>query len=160
MIDHWNDNFAVLDSLGLLDEKQVNESENRPEKSPDMSRHDQVSTQELASRLESIKKRITKLRAVFSTSLSAEISRELDRWQARAHDLATVLLDRDPAALYQVISDDVDFFLTPPRREARPRIPLAAQQMIELAWELRQQPVPRPPESNSPINFGSGAFLR
>ena len=159
MIDHWNDNFAVLDSLGLLDEKQVNESENRPEKSPDMSRHDQVSTQELASRLESIKKRITKLRAVFATSLSTEIARELDRWQARAHDLATVLLDKDPAVLYEVIKDDVAFFLTPPRRVAKPRIPLATQQMVELLWEINQQLTPPATKRDQPIHFGPGEFL-
>jgi hypothetical protein len=155
----FDPNRPILEDLGVIDpQPSVEPVQQKVENK--QKRGDTATQDDLVASLKRIKARLAKLRAVFATTLSPEISRELDRWQARAHDLATVLLDRDPAALYQVISDDVDFFLTPPRREARPRIPLAAQQMIELAWELRQQPVPRPPESNSPINFGSGAFLR
>jgi hypothetical protein len=154
----FDPNRPILEDLGVIDpQPSVEPVQQKVENK--QKRGDTATQEELFVNLKRIKARLDKLRAVFSMTLSPEISRELDRWQARAHELANALLDKDPAVLYEIISDDVDFYLTPPRQEEKPRIPLATQKLAELSWEVRQQLTPPAPKRDQPIHFGPGEFL-
>jgi hypothetical protein len=146
IFDEPSDNFPILDSLGLLDDRYNKHPEERTEKPRDTI-YDSLTTDELANRLKDIKKRIDHLRLVFSTSLSREISREIDTWRSRFKELADVLIERDPERLYELVRGSEHLILSPPKPGTKPTVPLSSQRWAELVWEINQQPQPEPPKS-------------
>ena len=123
---------------------------------------DQVSTADLADQLRQIKERIQLLRQVYATTLSTEISQQIEEWRAEFKARADALLDREggPDLVYELVRGDEDFFLTPPKPAAKPSIPVAVQHMAELVWSVNQQPPPASTKSDASIDFGLGWMLR
>jgi hypothetical protein len=150
-----DENRFILESLGVIDPET-------PKTEPSAERDEQnespQSDQEIIGLLTAIKQRIAALEGVYATTLSGEISNEIDAWRSKFKDLADVLIDRDPESLYEIVRGREDFFLSLEKVTAKPQIPVSVQRMAELAWEVSQQPAPEPPKSNA-IDFGLGTFL-
>lgn len=123
--------------------------------------HAQVSAADLTDQLRQIKRRVQLLRQVFATSLSAEISNQIEAWRAEFKARADVLLERDggPDLVYELIRGEETFYLSPPKPTAKPSIPVQVQELAQLTWWVNQQPPPAPPKSDG-IDFGLGWMLR
>jgi hypothetical protein len=107
----------------------------QPELTPVPVRPDATSA-ELVVRLEAIKERIFRLRALFAVSL--------------AHDCA--IQAQHPEAHAQIVAGHEALLLSPPI-QIRQTIPLDTQRLCELRWEVSQAPIrriPKRPAENIP----------
>lgn len=110
-----------------------------PEPKPD------ASSEELVARLESIKERIFRLRAVHAVSLSLDAATEANRYLILFQDLAQELRAKDPEAL-TALNLGYGATLNSPPVPVRQSIPLDTQKLIELRWEVSQSPTRRMPK--------------
>jgi hypothetical protein len=157
-----DENRWILEDLGVIDTQPSSEPDQQ--KSTDKRQNAETSSPsqtELIDYLKSIKARLDKLRTVFSTTLSPEISRQIDEWRYHFKEKADELLSESGGAelLYPIIAGAEDFYLFPPKPENKPTIRLEDQRWTELVWEVRQQPLPEPTKTYKPIDFGAGEFL-
>jgi hypothetical protein len=104
-----------------------------------------ASPAELVARLEAIKERIFRLRALFAVSLSQDCAIEADRFLAIFQALSVELKNKDPQALDKIIVGHEAMLSSPPI-QIRQSIPLDTQRLCELRWEVSRAPVQRVPK--------------
>jgi hypothetical protein len=99
----------------------------------------------LVARLEAIRERIWRLRAVFAVSLSHDCAVEADCYLQLFQTLAVQLKSKDPSALDQLVNGHESLLLSPPVLITR-SIPLETQRWCEIKWEASLCPTPRLPK--------------
>lgn len=104
--------------------------------------------QNLIARLLAIRERLFLLAAYWATTLSPDIAYEADGYRKLFHDLANELRKIDPDAVEALTVGHEALLLAEPT--TKPSIPLATQQLFELACEARREPrVPPQPRSQN-----------
>jgi hypothetical protein len=99
---------------------------------------------ELVVRLEAIKDRIFRLRAVFAVSLSWDCVIEANKYLTIFQDLAAELKLKDEKAFDQIVSGHEATLLSPILPDRR-TVPIEVQRAVELRWEVSQAPARRAP---------------
>jgi hypothetical protein len=103
-----------------------------------------ATVENLVARLTSIKERIFRLHAVYAVSLSLDAAVEANRYIILFQDLALQLEAKDPDALAALTLGHEAVLLSPPV-PAKKSVPVEAQRMVELQWEVSRAPVRRAP---------------
>jgi hypothetical protein len=116
-----------------------------PKPAPEPPKPD-ASVEQLVERLEAIKDRIFRLRAVSAVSLSQETAIEANRYVSLFQDLAAELKAKQPEALEKIVAGHEAMLTSPPVR-VRQQIPIETQQLVELRWEVMRSPARRPPKA-------------
>jgi hypothetical protein len=107
-----------------------------------------ATVENLVARLTSIKERIFRLHAVYAVSLSLDVAVEANRYVILFQDLAVQLEAKAPDALAALTLGHEALLLSPPV-PAKKSVPIEAQRIVELQWEISRAPVrraPTPPE--------------
>ena len=97
------------------------------------------SVENLISRLEAIRERIWRLRAMFAVSLSHDCAVEADRYLQLFQTLAEQLKARDAAAFDDLVRGHESLLLCSPV-PVKQTIPLDVQRFCEIRWEAQQSP--------------------
>lgn len=112
----------------------------------------------LVERLLAIRERLFWLQAVWATTLSPDIAWEADRWRERFRSLADELRKHDAEALDRIVAGYESLLLAEPMR--KPTIPLATQQLFELACEVRsERSQPAQPKPQGYVPDGLQRFI-
>jgi hypothetical protein len=104
-----------------------------------------ASPEELVARLESIKERIFRLRAVYAVSLSVDAAMEANRYLVLFQELAQSLKAKDAEAYDNLVRGHESMLLSPPV-PVRQSIPQDTQRLVELRWEAMRSPARREPK--------------
>jgi hypothetical protein len=118
-------------------------AEPTPEPAPESK--PEASSEELVARLEAIKDRIVRLRAVYAVSLSVDAATEANRYLILFQDLAQQLKAKDAEAYDNLVRGHESMLLSPPV-PVRQSIPHDTQQLVELRWEAMRTPARREPK--------------
>ena len=98
------------------------------------------------------------LAAYWATTLSPDTAYEADGYRKLFHDLAAELRKVDPDAVEALIAGHEALLLAEPM--IKPSIPLATQQLFELACEARREPrVPPQQPAQSYVPDGLERFV-
>jgi hypothetical protein len=117
------------------------------------------SVENLVSRLEAIRERIWRLRAMFAVSLSHDCALEADRYLQLFQDLARQLKTKDANALEDLVRGHESLLLSPPV-PVRQIIHIDTQRWCEIRWETSRSPKREVPErSTEQIPDGLGWML-
>lgn len=92
----------------------------------------------LEERLTAIRERLFWLQAVWTTTLSPDVAREADRYRELFRELADELRKQDPESVDRLVAGHEPLLLCDPS-PPKPTVPIATQQLIELAFEVRGQ---------------------
>src|SRR5437879_5538431 len=100
---------------------------------------------DLIERLTKIRERLFWLQSVWAVSLSPDVAFEADRYRDLFGDLADQLRKQDAEALDRLTAGHESLLFAD--ASPKPTVPLAAQQLVELIGEVRnQRSHPRPPK--------------
>jgi hypothetical protein len=134
-----------LDDLPPLVAVAIEEALKTPAPEPASEPKPDASSEELVARLEAIKDRIFRLRAVYAVSLSVDAAMEASRYLVLFQDLARSLEAKDVEAYDNLVRGHESTLLSPPV-SVRQSIPHDTQQLVELRWEAMRSPARRPPK--------------
>jgi hypothetical protein len=134
-----------LSDLPPLVAVAIEEALKTPAPEPASEPKPHASSEELVSRLEAIKDRIFRLRAVYAVSLSVDAAMEANRYLVLFQELAQSLKAKDAEAYDNLVRGHESMLLSPPV-PVRQSIPHDTQQLVELRWEAMRTPARRAPK--------------
>jgi hypothetical protein len=106
------------------------------------------SAADLSERLTKIRERLFMLAACYATTLSSDIIFEADGYRSLFRALSDKLRKLDPDAAAKLVEGHESLLMAEP--VPRPTIPLATQELFELAGEVRShRSYPQPPKPQS-----------
>jgi hypothetical protein len=147
-----------LDDLPVAVAVAIEQSLGAPAATPEPPQPADATVEELVTRLEAIKDRIFRLRAVFAVTLSQDCAMEANRYLALFQTTATQLEEKDPDSLANITRGFESLLLSPPI-QMKGTIPLETQRLVEQRWEISQSPRRRPPMQADTIGDGLGWLL-